>query len=67
MARHLGTSNGGKPVSALGLTRASSQNNVPDVQFEAYSLERAEAGKDATSDRCKAGEEFIPARPWQGS
>lgn len=67
MARHPGTSNSGKPIPAPGLTRASSQNNVTDVQCDVHSLERPEAGQEATSDRCEAGEELLPARPWPGS
>lgn len=65
MERHPETSNSGKPVPALGLT--SSQNSVTDVQRDVYSLERAGAVKEATSNRCKSREEFTPAQPWQGS
>ena len=60
MARHPKTSNSGKLVPALGLT--SSQNNVTDVQRDVCSLERTGAVKEATSNRCRAGEELIPAR-----
>lgn len=66
MAKQPGTSNSGKPVPALGLTRARSENNVTDAQCDVYCLERSGAPNGATSNRCKTGEELTPARPRQG-